>query len=330
MKKAVLASAIFAALVSGSTLAATVYKADGTELKIGGRVEFRGDFNATDKGVEIDGTMKDKTRARLNIQGKTEISEGLTGFARYEDEQAAGDSDFTQRYMFAGLDFDGQAISFGAQDMAAVQVSSFTDIGQFTGLQKYLDASADHTTGVVAYRGNFNDALNLQATYKANSEDDADSYGLSAVYKLPMGLKLGAAYSADDKQVSSTTSNDDAYQALFGLGYSMDALYLGATYSFGDTGEGDNEFDVIEIAAQYKLTDEAKIQAIYGKTTNKPDGSADVDYDNFVELGGYYSFNANLTSYVAYKINSGDKVTSGTETTRDDEDTIRLGLKYAF
>ncbi len=73
MKITVAASAVLATLVSGASLAATVYKADGTELKVGGRVEFRGDFIGTSKGAEIQGTMDDSTRARLNLTGKSEL-----------------------------------------------------------------------------------------------------------------------------------------------------------------------------------------------------------------------------------------------------------------
>ncbi len=59
-----------AALVSGSSLAATVYSSDGTELKIGGRAEFRGDFIGSG-GKEIGGTMKNKSRVRLNVGDTT-------------------------------------------------------------------------------------------------------------------------------------------------------------------------------------------------------------------------------------------------------------------
>lgn len=89
MKQAAVTTAILAALVSGSSLAATVYSADGTELRIGGRVEFRGDFIG-DKGAEIDGTMKDSTRARLNVRGSTQVADDLRGFAFYEAEQNTG------------------------------------------------------------------------------------------------------------------------------------------------------------------------------------------------------------------------------------------------
>lgn len=196
MKKAVLASAVVAALVSGSSLAATVYSSDGTELKIGGRAEFRGDFIGSG-GAEVEGTMEDKTRFRLNLGGKTELTDTVTAFGFYEAEQSTGDSEFNNRYMYAGVDFDGQALSVGRQDMASVIVSDFTDITEFSGVQQVIDAASDKEDSVFAYRGGF-DALQLEATYQANSEKDSDGYGISGVYSLPFGLDLGLAYSGED------------------------------------------------------------------------------------------------------------------------------------
>ncbi|NMS25139.1 porin, partial [Vibrio parahaemolyticus] len=101
------------------SFAATVYKNDGTELKVGGRVEFRGDFIGSD-GAEVEGSMEDKSRARLNLKGKTDIGNGLSAFGVYEAEQKTGKSEFKNRYMYAGVDSDIGAFSVGRQDMAAV------------------------------------------------------------------------------------------------------------------------------------------------------------------------------------------------------------------
>ncbi|MDK9760334.1 porin, partial [Vibrio sp. D173a] len=149
MKKAVLASAVVAALVSGSSLAATVYSSDGTELKVGGRAEFRGDFIGSG-GAEVEGSMEDKTRFRLNLKGESQLTDTATAFGFYEAEQGTGDSTFKNRYMYAGVDFDGQAISFGRQDMASVIVSDFTDITEFSGVQQVIDSASDKEDGVFA------------------------------------------------------------------------------------------------------------------------------------------------------------------------------------
>ncbi|EEY99859.1 outer membrane protein [Vibrio sp. RC586] len=85
MKKTAMAVAVLSAVVSGSTLAATVYDAEGTSLNVGGRLEFRGDFGGANiSGKEIEGSMQNKSRMRLNIAGETELSSSLKGFGFWE------------------------------------------------------------------------------------------------------------------------------------------------------------------------------------------------------------------------------------------------------
>lgn len=330
MKKAVLASAVVAALVSGSSLAATVYSSDGTELKIGGRAEFRGDFIGSG-GAEVEGTMEDKTRFRLNLGGKTELTDTVTAFGFYEAEQSTGDSEFDNRYMYAGVDFDGQAVSVGRQDMASVIVSDFTDITEFSGVQQVIDAASDKEDSVFAYRGGF-DALQLEATYQANSEKDTDGYGISGVYSLPIGLDLGLAYSGQDLGAGKGSAN----QILAGLAYSLDNLYLAATYSTGDlndkaVGPIAESFTAMEFAAQYKITKQVSAAAVYTYQENEAANGSTADSVDGIELVGYYKLNSNFRTYLSYYINSLDEVKDVTTgLTTEGEDTLRLGVRYDF
>ncbi|MCG9694803.1 porin [Vibrio sp. Isolate22] len=330
MKKAVLASAVVAALVSGSSLAATVYSSDGTELKIGGRAEFRGDFIGSG-GAEVEGTMEDKTRFRLNLGGKTELTDTVTAFGFYEAEQSTGDSEFDNRYMYAGVDFDGQAVSVGRQDMASVIVSDFTDITEFSGVQQVIDAASDKEDSVFAYRGGF-DALQLEATYQANSEKDSDGYGISGVYSLPIGLDLGLAYSGQDLGASKGSAN----QILAGLAYSLDNLYLAATYSTGDlndkaVGPIAESFTAMEFAAQYKITKQVSAAAVYTYQENEAANGSTADSVDGIELVGYYKLNSNFRTYLSYYINGLDEVKDVTTgLTTEGEDTLRLGVRYDF
>lgn len=330
MKKAVLASAVVAALVSGSSLAATVYSSDGSELKIGGRAEFRGDFIGSG-GAEVEGTMEDKTRFRLNLGGKTELTDTVTAFGFYEAEQSTGDSKFDNRYMYAGVDFDGQAVSVGRQDMASVIVSDFTDITEFSGVQQVIDAASDKEDSVFAYRGGF-DALQLEATYQANSEKDTDGYGISGVYSLPIGLDLGLAYSGQDLGAGKGSAN----QILAGLAYSLDNLYLAATYSTGDlndkaVGPIAESFTAMEFAAQYKITKQFSAAAVYTYQENEAANGSTADYVDGIELVGYYKLNSNFRTYLSYYINGLDEVKDVTTgLTTEGEDTLRLGVRYDF
>ncbi|CAK1751455.1 porin [Vibrio crassostreae] len=330
MKKAVLASAVVAALVSGSSLAATVYSSDGTELKIGGRAEFRGDFIGSG-GAEVEGTMEDKTRFRLNLGGKTELTDTVTAFGFYEAEQSTGDSEFDNRYMYAGVDFDGQAVSVGRQDMASVIVSDFTDITEFSGVQQLIDAASDKEDSVFAYRGGF-DALQLEATYQANSAKDTDGYGISGVYSLPIGLDLGLAYSGQDLGAGNGSAN----QILAGLAYSLDNLYLAATYSMGDlndkaVGPIAESFTAMEFAAQYKITKQVSAAAVYTYQENEAANGSTADSVDGIELVGYYKLNSNFRTYLSYYINGLDEVKDVTTgLTTEGEDTLRLGVRYDF
>ncbi|KJY82716.1 membrane protein [Vibrio galatheae] len=334
MKKAVLASAVFAAMVSGSSLAATVYKADGTEFKVGGRVEFRGDFIGNEDGEEVAGTMDDASRARFNLKGKSEITEGMSAFGVYEGEQKINSSDngFKNRYMYAGLDFDGHALSFGKQDMAAVIVSDMTDISEFSGVQQVISGSKDKRDSVIAYRGEFADSFQLQATYQAQSDEDKDGYSLAGLYSAPFGLDVGLAFSGNDEG----QGKGSASQVLGGLGYTWENLYIGGTYSAGDlddkaTGTDDKKFTAYELAFTYKITKPLSIALVYTNQENEEADGFKYDDVDGVEFALYYKFNANFRMYGSYFSNGVEKqIDATTGLATQGEDTLRFGARYDF
>ncbi|YCO00617.1 porin [Vibrio sp. VNB-15] len=322
MKKAALTTAVLTALVSSPSFAATVYKDDGTELKVGGRVEFRGDFIGSD-GAEIDGSMEDASRARLNLKGKTDIGNGLSAFGVYEAEQKTGKSEFKNRYMYAGVSADAGDFSVGRQDMAAVIISDMTDITEFSGVQQVIDSSSDKQDSVFAYRGEF-DALQVQATYQANSGDSQDKYGISGLYSLPMGLDLGLAYSGGD--VDKDNSED---QILGGIAYSLENLYLAGTYSQGALDDSE-DFTAYEIAASYKLASKFTVVGLYTYQENDPNGGAKYDALDGFELVGYYKLNSNFRTYLSYYMNQLDEEKDVDGKVIQGEDTLRLGVRYDF
>ncbi|EHG1330668.1 porin [Vibrio vulnificus] len=325
MKKAALATAILSAVVTGSSFAATVYKTDGTELKIGGRVEFRGDFIGTDKGVEIDGTMEDSTRARLNVKGTTDLGNDLQAFGFYEAEQKTGESSFKNRYMYAGVKTNAGAFSVGKQDMASVIVSDLTDITEFSGVQQFIDASSDKTDSTLAYRGSF-DALQIEATYSASDADNSDLMGISGLYSLPIGLDLGLAYSTGDNGAGNGSQN----QILVGAGYTLNDLYLGATFSTGDLDDkAKQEFTAYEFAVQYKISKPFSVAAMY-TFAEEDDNGTKSDATKGLELVGYYKLNSNFRTYLSYYLNKLDDVKDANGKVTSGEDTLRLGVRYDF
>ncbi len=246
-----------AAVVAASGVnAANVYSSDGTELNIGGRAEFRGDFIGNG-GNEIDGTMANNSRFRLNLGGTTEITSDLSGFGFYEAEQGVksdttndAETDFKQRYMFAGLSGSFGAVSFGRQDTAAVQISQMSDVTTFTGAQKaFINASDEQINNTILYTADY-ESLTLKGSVSLGEAKDTNTSGLSVIYTLPMGLGLGLGYSAGNNGENNGSSD----AIIGGINYALDSLYLAVTYATGDKDNkatAETDFNGIELAAKY-------------------------------------------------------------------------------
>ena len=311
MKKTLLAAAILSSLVSATSHAATVYDKDGTSLKIGGRAEVRGDFLSAG-GEELEGTVYDMSRARINFKGKTKISDGLTGFAKMEYEIKPGDN-VKNRYLFAGLATNFGDFSYGRQDTANVLISDMTDIASVhSGIQQYIGEASDKENNTFLYSGTFAESLTVQANYIANGEEDDadplttvdDSFAVSALYGFDFGLDLGASY----------TSGEEDNQATLGAAYTLNDLYVGVTYAMGEDGV-DNEFTSLEAALQYKITKEFRMIGMVGIAS---DDTADTE--DFYAVEAQYRFNKSIRTFVSYAMNNLD----------DGEDSLVAGLRYNF
>ncbi|PKG40131.1 porin [Psychromonas sp. Urea-02u-13] len=321
MKKTLLATAIVSALVSATAGAATVYDQDGTTLKVGGRAEVRGLFSDS-----VDGTMEDKSRARINFGGETKISENLTGFGFMEYEIKSGASEVKNRYLFAGIGTKIGDFSYGKQDSANVQVSDFTDIAsEHSGQQQYVGAAKDKRDNNFLYSGTFADALTVQTNYIANGVQEfdkdgnaqtasEDAFGISAVYAFDFGLDLGASYSDQDEE----------NQATLGATYTWNDLYVAATYAMGAT-DANTDFTSLEAAVQYKFTKEFRLMGIVGMA--EEDDGATMDTEDFFALEAQYRFNKSIRTFASYKLNNLDEKEVGKA---DSENELMVGLRYNF
>lgn len=307
MKKTLLATAIISGLVSATAGAATVYDNNGTTLKVGGRAEVRGLFSD-----DVEGTMEDKSRARINFGGETKISENLTGFGfmEYEIKPSTKDgSDLDNRYLFAGIGTQVGDFSYGKQDTASVQVSDFTDIAsEHSGQQQYIDSASDKESNTFLYSGTFNDALTVQVNYIASSEKDMDAFGLSAAYEFDFGLGLAASYA----------DQDESNQATLGANYSINNFYVAASYAMGDV-DATTEFTSLEVAAQYKFTKQFRMIGIIGMA-DEDNNANTTDTEDFYALEAQYRFNKSIRTFASYKLNNLDNA----------EDELMLGLRYNF
>lgn len=320
MKKAVLATSILAAMVSTSSLAATVYKDDTSELKIGGRAEAR--FNVSDNneeyaatGDKVKSAFDDKSRARLSISGTTQITDGLSGFGKYENE-VDGSGDIKARYLFGGIGTQAGDFSYGKQDTALVMITDFTDtmatFGAAADDAVALPAGSDKQENNFAYKGEFG-GFTLGANYLAEELADSDQYAIAGMYSFDFGLDLGVGYAG------GKVADQDANQVDIGVQYSIADFTFGALYlmNFSDDIAGNSDDnDGYEVSAQYKL-DKWTFVGVYNYATEN-DGDDDA-VDN-VAIEAVYKFNSNLRTYAGYKFEMID----------DLDDQIQAGIRYDF
>ena len=126
MKKSLIALAV-AAFGAASANAAAVYDKDGTSLSVGGEMEAMYWSNHASGNSAQDQTVSD--RARINFDGRTDLSSGISAYGFYEWEtEHNGDSteatDLSARYAYAGVDFG----KFGK-----VQVGRYEDPFEYAG-----------------------------------------------------------------------------------------------------------------------------------------------------------------------------------------------------
>lgn len=307
MKNAALTSAMLIALASTSSFAATVYDSEGTSLKVGGRAEAR--FNVSDNNEsDTNSSFEDKSRARFNLKGKTEISEGLYGFGKYEAEFSGADS-LKNRYIFAGFGTSAGEFSYGKQDSAQVQLTDITDVmATFGGdAADLVSGNKDKRENNFLYAGEF-DALSIQANYIAADEKDADSYGISALYSFGV-VSVGAGYVSQD----AGTDSDD--QINLAAEYSQNGFTLGALYTAGS--KGNQDYTGYEVAAQYKATKQLALVAVYN--FGEYDDTNTEEANNFA-AEAVYKFNGNFRAYAGYKFEGLDG--------KDDE--LQAGMRYDF
>ncbi|WP_282065414.1 porin [Vibrio rotiferianus] len=310
MKKAALYTAVLTALVSAPSFAATVYDNEGTTLKVGGRAEAR--FNISDKH-EKDGnsSFKDKSRARVNLKGKSQISDDLYGFGKYEAE-FDDSSDITNRYFFAGLGTSIGEFSYGKQDSAQVMLTDITDTMATFGAEAadIVAGNKDKRENNFLYSGEF-DALTIKANFIASDAKDKDSFGLAGLYNFG-AFDIGAGYVSQ-----SNGDNDDDQFNLVGQ-YSMDAFTLGALFTIGTI--ADDDYTGYELSAIYKPMKNLSLVGVYNFQEVDPKAGSKEDTVDEFAIEAVYKFNGHLRTYAGYKF---QQIDSG-------DDELQAGIRYDF
>ncbi|KAB2824601.1 porin [Aliivibrio finisterrensis] len=312
MKKLLLSTAIVSSFLSTPLLAATVYDQDDTQLKVGGRAEARANISDNNE-TAAESSFEDKSRARINLKGKTKINDSLGAFGTYEVEIGSGKGNTVNtRYLFAGLSTSIGNFSYGQQDSAQVMLTNYTDI-----LATFGGDAADLTTGNkdkrennFLYSGEF-DALTIQANYIASNEKKNDSFGISGMYALPMGLDFGLGYTSGEQSPNGVTKVD-ADQVNFAVRYTLDAFMVSGLFVTGEIDKVDASG--YEFAAAYKV-DKFLFQGVYNY---QKEDSKDTVKDFAIEA--IYKLNKSFRTYVGYKFEQIDNL----------DDQLQFGLRYDF
>ena len=243
MKRNLLAIAIPALLVAaGANASIEVWNKDGNKVDFYGRVKAAN--HITDRGQTDEG---DDTSARLGMSGQTQITDGITGYGRWEYEAKAGkNSDNEVRYAFAGLNFgDLGSFDYGRNDGVLKAITAYTDVlPEFGGeaANNTWNVLSARTKAVATYRNNnffgLSDDLSFALQYADNGdnsnrswtdsikdESSREAYGANIQWRIfDTGLTAGAGY--------AQTSTSHNRQSTWGTGLKYDNynLYLAATY----------------------------------------------------------------------------------------------------
>ena len=242
MKRNLLAIAIPALLVAaGANASIEVWNKDGNKVDFYGRVKAAN--HITDRGQKDEG---DDTSARLGMSGQTQITDGITGYGRWEYEAKAGKNSSNEvRYAFAGLNFgDAGSFDYGRNDGVLKAITAYTDVlPEFGGdaANNTWNVLSARTKAVATYRNNnffgLTDDLSFALQYADNGDnsnkfrEDAirgesrEAYGANVQWRIfDTGLTAGAGYA------QTSTSNNRQSTWATGLKYDNYNLYLGATY----------------------------------------------------------------------------------------------------
>ncbi|OCG28099.1 hypothetical protein A9G11_11340 [Gilliamella sp. wkB108] len=259
MKRNLLAIAIPALLVAaGANASIEVWNKDGNKVDFYGRVKAAN--HITDRGQDGEG---DDSSARLGMSGQTQITDGITGYGRWEYEAKAGkDSSNEVRYAFAGLNFgDYGSFDYGRNDGVLKALTAYTDVlPEFGGdaANNAWHVLTERTKAVATYRNNnffgLTDDLSFALQYadngdatkaqfsKAKYDDDdnlisagsardringksKEAWGANLQWRIfDTGLTAGVGYA------QSSGSSDRANTWTTGIKYDNYNLYLAANY----------------------------------------------------------------------------------------------------
>ena len=322
--------------------------------------------NAGDDGDKSYGRLGFKGQTQINDQ-LTGYGQFEYQFQFNNSESVGATGGDKTRLGFAGLKFgDAGSFDYGRNLGIAYDALAYTDmLPEFGGDFSVSDTMTGRTTGVATYRNkNFfglvdgwDFGVQYQGKNDRTSTTDAtviqkangDGWGISTSYTSPIGVAIVGSYASQDRTESQNSaallgSGDRAEVWATGLKYDENSLYLAATYAEGRNATPienanyatngvarygyANKSSTVEFTAQYQFDFGLRPEVSYlqGKAKDV-ESIGDADLFKYVSVGGVYSFNKNMSTYVDYKINLLDNDNKlGVAT----DDVVAVGLVYQF
>ncbi|WP_232313187.1 porin [Enterovibrio coralii] len=262
-------------------------------------------------------SFDDISRARIYIDGKTQVTDSINVFGYYNGELTSGSSDIDNRYMYAGIGTAYGAFSYGIQDSAQVIVTNVTDIMETFGGNSadILNGNADEQENNFVYLAQL--PLDMTVTLNYIKDDSKGNYtgGGSVFYNSPTGLQVGVGYIAGEQD------SVDADQYNVALAYTLGDFYIGGLYVNGEIDKVDIEG--YEIATQYTVGDFI-FRYVYNYRDSDYKATAKVnEYAvNSNAIEGVYNITNNFVTYAGYEFNRLDG--------QANDDQFQAGIRYSF
>ncbi|MDR9890454.1 porin OmpC [Pseudenterobacter timonensis] len=337
MQRKLLALMIPALLAAGAAHAAEIYNKDGNKLDLYGKVDGLHYFS------DNPGSDGDQTYLRFGFKGETQVNDQLTGYAQWEynvqaNNTEGSDNQAWTRLAFAGLKFgDYGSFDYGRNYGILYDVEGWTDMLPEFGGDSYTYSDnfmTGRTNGVATYRNNdffgLVDGLHFAVQYQGNNEDasnnqegtnngrdirneNGDGWGVSTSYDFGMGFSAGAAYASSDR--TNDQENIAYANSQYAGGEKADAWTAGLKYDANN----------IYLAAMYS---ETRNMTPYGSTDSDLGGGIANKTQNF-EVTAQYQFDFGLRPAISYLQSKGKDLGNG----QDDQDLVKyadVGATYYF
>lgn len=349
-KLTMLAAALLAAQTAG---AAEVYKAEDSSVNLYGKV-YAGHIQGDSDKSENYGANQ---FVRFGAKAKSDVSDGVKAFMRYEVQMYVGDSEKIEskeskltsgdeisqstgnlrvRLGYAGIEADWGKVSFGRNYSAVELVSDWTDQSISDPFSQKALKATGRTSSLLKYEAEFA-GLQFDASAKLRNSKDADknqsSYAAALAYNFDFGLSLGTAFEVEVTDVFNEDKGDQhpskPVLALVGFKYERDGLYTAFNYAHGENVVADNyDHQGFEFALGYSFDNGVSLMSLYNKGIKEKARSDEdsVDFADSITAGIAYDLNSNFSVLAEYRfILLGDNETNGVN-----HDELALAAVYSF